>query len=612
MNIFPYSNFHELNLDWVIDELKKTNGNLVDFIKINTIKYADPLQWDITKQYEANTVVVDKSSGYAYLSSRPVPTGVSLDRDDYWLPVFNVYAIYEDIKTGVAYNNLDSDTSLYDLPKGSLTWVADKMRQATKDITKGDRFTDSNSREINVSDVILEIINNVSTLAEKQKTDKAEINNNVSTLAEKQKTDKAETDKSIGAVNTRVDNTNNALGELSDRVDKLSKSVDSLNVIAFGAKGDGVTDDYEAFRDCYNAASRGDTITVPAGIYYLSKNPYPVSDNVSSVSPDIGKTVRWDIANGVYFRGPGVGDVSVGRGTFDSPFLTNPWLTVSGATQVVDLNALPDNDRGALLGDSKELVPIDTEHSTTGNNWHCLEYRGACTGRTDNTKCNVELLNQVLNITGCKGIATEIDVNNYTNPEGFSTGLFLTGGGKGLGDMTAVDITRDEDSTKWVCGVSAHMCKTGFWVDSGNCDVGFMFGDVVRKERPGLAIQQSYNGADGIVLRRKTDDNPTGNLIVAWNAAENKELFALGANGDIRTATPIVECREYTKSGSFTPGEQVININTLTGKRPIMVSEIAPDGFAAPVWYVSKTDTTVTVYVNGEGSGKIHISVLYA
>lgn len=593
MNIFPYSNFHELNLDWVIDELKKTNENLVDFIKINTIKYADPLQWDITKQYEANTVVVDKSSGYAYLSSRPVPTGVSLDRDDYWLPVFNVYAIYEDIKTGVAYNNLDSDTSLYDLPKGSLTWVDDKMRQATKDIAKGDRFTDSNSREINVSDVILEIINNVSTLTEKQKTDKAE------------------TDKSIGDINTRVDNANNALGELSGKVDKLSKSIGSLNVIAFGAKGDGVTDDYEAFRECYNAATRGATITVPAGIYFLSKNPYPVADNVSSVAPEIGKTVKWDIANGVYFRGPGIGDVSVGHGTFDSPFLTNPWLIISGTSQVVDLNALPECPRGAYMGDSKELVPIDTENRKTSNNWHCLEYRGACTGRTDNTKCNVELLNQVLNITGCKGIATEIDVNNYTRPEGFSTGLFLTGNGKGMADMTAIDINRDEDSTKWVCGVTARMCSMGFYADPGNCDVGFMFGDVGRKARPGLAIQQSYNGADGIVLRRNTDVNPTGNLIVAWNAAENKELFAVGANGDIRTATPIVDYREYTKSGSFQAGLQVINIDTLPGKRPIMVSEIAPEGFTAPVWYVSKTDTTVTVFVNGEGSGKIHIGVLY-
>lgn len=594
MNIFPYSNFHELNLDWIIDEIKKTNENLFDFIKINTIKYANPLQWDITKQYEANTVVIDDSSGFAYLSIRPVPVGVSLDRTEYWLPIFNVYAIYEDIKTGVAYNNLDSDTSLYDLPKGSLTWVDDKMRQATKDIAKGDRFTDSNSRAINVSDVILEVINKLAALTRKQENDKAE------------------TDNAIRDTNTRLNVTNATLNNLNDKVDHLSKSIDSLNVLAFGAKGDGVTDDYEAFKKCYESASLGDTITVPYGVYYLSKNPYPVADNVSSVSPNIGKTVKWDIANGAYFKGPGAGDVTVGRGTFDSPFLTNPWLSISGTTQVIDLNGLPVNINSALMGDSKELAPIDTQRITDRNNWHCLEYRGACTGRGDNTWCNVELLNQVLNITGCKGIATEIDVNNYTNPKGFSTGIFLTGNGNGGADMTAIDIMRELDSTKWVSGVSAHMCRFGFFADSSSCDVGFMFGDVGRRAHPGLAIQQAENGDDGIVLRRKTDTSPTGNLIVAWNAAENKELFAVGANGDIRTAVPIVECREYTKSGTFSAGNHTIPIDTVPGKKPIMVSEIAPEGFTTPIWYVSKTTDSVTLYVDGEGSGKIHITVLYA
>lgn len=595
MNIFPYSNFHELNLDWVIDEIKKTNENLFDFIKTNTIKYANPLQWDITKQYEANTIVIDKTSGFAYLSTRPVPVGVSLDRTEYWLPVFNVYAIYEDIKTGVAYNNLDSDTSLYDLQKGSLVWVDDKMRQATKNITKGDRFTDSNSRAINVSDVILEVINNLSALTAKQKTDKAE------------------TDNAIANVNTKVDNTTTNLNNLNDKVDNLSKSISSLNVVAFGAKGDGVTDDYAAFKKCYDTADRGDTITVPAGIYYLSKNPYPVADNVSSVSPDIGKTVKWDIANGVYFRGFGVGDVTLGKGTFDSPFLTNPWLTISGASQVIDLNKLPINENSAIMGDSKELVPIDTQLNTGDkNNWHCLEYRGACTGKTDNTKCNVELLNQVLNITGCKGIATEIDVNNYTKPVGFSTAIFLTGNGNGGGLMTGIDIMRDVGSTKWFSGVSAHDCNHGFFADSSTCDVGFMFGDVVRKAHPGVAIQQAENGADCLVLRRKTDSSPAGSLIVAWNEKQDKELFAVGINGDIRTAVPIVDYREYTKTGTFTAGNVTIPIETLGGKKPIMVSEIAPEGFTAPVWYVSKTADSVTLYVNGTGTGKIHITVLYA
>ena len=75
---FPYTNFHDLNLDWIVHELEKLTTDVQDFISINAIKYADPIQWDITSQYEKNTVVLDKD-GNAYLSVQPVPAGVSLD-----------------------------------------------------------------------------------------------------------------------------------------------------------------------------------------------------------------------------------------------------------------------------------------------------------------------------------------------------------------------------------------------------------------------------------------------------------------------------------------------------------------------------------------------------
>ena len=84
----PYTNFHDLNLDWIIEVLNEFNTKLTNFVSLATIKYADPIQWDITSQYEANTVVVD-SNGNAYLSVQPVPSGVSLDRTEYWTNIGN-------------------------------------------------------------------------------------------------------------------------------------------------------------------------------------------------------------------------------------------------------------------------------------------------------------------------------------------------------------------------------------------------------------------------------------------------------------------------------------------------------------------------------------------
>lgn len=89
-NQYPYINLNDLNLDYLLNKLKALEVQLVDFIKINTIKYADPIQWNITTQYEANTVVIDGNTGTAYLSTQPVPSGVALTNTDYWTVIFTL------------------------------------------------------------------------------------------------------------------------------------------------------------------------------------------------------------------------------------------------------------------------------------------------------------------------------------------------------------------------------------------------------------------------------------------------------------------------------------------------------------------------------------------
>ena len=87
---FPYTNFHELNLDWLIKLIKELENTVNNFVALNTIKYADPIQWNITTQYEANTVVVDPQTGTAYISSKAVPSGVALTNTDYWSVIFTL------------------------------------------------------------------------------------------------------------------------------------------------------------------------------------------------------------------------------------------------------------------------------------------------------------------------------------------------------------------------------------------------------------------------------------------------------------------------------------------------------------------------------------------
>ena len=89
-NKFPYTDFHEFNLDWVIKTIKLMGEKLDNFINFNEIKYADPIEWNIATQYQENTVVMDNVNHVAYLSLKPVPAGVSLNDTDYWTVILDL------------------------------------------------------------------------------------------------------------------------------------------------------------------------------------------------------------------------------------------------------------------------------------------------------------------------------------------------------------------------------------------------------------------------------------------------------------------------------------------------------------------------------------------
>ena len=89
-NKYPYTDFHELNLDWILKTVRNMEETLSTFTSLNKIKYADPLYWDITKSYEANTIVLDAASGIAYISLQAVPAGIYDTNTEYWGEVFNI------------------------------------------------------------------------------------------------------------------------------------------------------------------------------------------------------------------------------------------------------------------------------------------------------------------------------------------------------------------------------------------------------------------------------------------------------------------------------------------------------------------------------------------
>ena len=77
----PYTNFHELNLTEMIKRIEELSREMREFKVVNKISYGG--DWDITKQYQAWTVVcVNGTEGY--ISIQPVPNGVNYTNTDYW------------------------------------------------------------------------------------------------------------------------------------------------------------------------------------------------------------------------------------------------------------------------------------------------------------------------------------------------------------------------------------------------------------------------------------------------------------------------------------------------------------------------------------------------
>lgn len=81
---FPHTRTYEGDLGYILKQLTELTQSYDTFFKYNTIKFADPIEWDITKQYAAFTIVFDTDDMVSMISKQPVPAGITLDNQDYW------------------------------------------------------------------------------------------------------------------------------------------------------------------------------------------------------------------------------------------------------------------------------------------------------------------------------------------------------------------------------------------------------------------------------------------------------------------------------------------------------------------------------------------------
>lgn len=106
---FPYTNFHELNMEWVLRYVKNLDSKVEEYMAINKISYGGP--WDIRKSYPKWSIVSD--NGRAFISIENTPGGVELENEKYWVlagdldPRIESINTYLDNNRRAFYNVLD-------------------------------------------------------------------------------------------------------------------------------------------------------------------------------------------------------------------------------------------------------------------------------------------------------------------------------------------------------------------------------------------------------------------------------------------------------------------------------------------------------------------------
>lgn len=271
--IYPYINLTDLNLDYLLKRMKQLDEIVKNFISLNSIKYADPIQWNITTQYETNTVVVDPNDGTAYLSVQPVPAGVSIANTSYWTPIFTV---------GMSGNqNItsrdDGSNVLSTFTSSAGDWLLwnGELYKVTQTINLNEAYVVGyNITRYTVEDFIDDYVAalnaTIGDLADLTTVDTSSVVNAINELVTDLSNLKTEVGSLASLSTTDKTSIVNAINEVNAKVD-ANGDYRVLNVLTLGAVGDGVINDTTAFNSAIALINNGDynALFIPSGEYLI-------------------------------------------------------------------------------------------------------------------------------------------------------------------------------------------------------------------------------------------------------------------------------------------------------------------------------------------------------
>ena len=138
-NEYPYTNLHELNIDYILKKVSSIEYDVKNFIENNELSFKG--EWSIDKSYPQNSIVLHEYNGY--LAIKPVPAGVNIDNTDYWVMVIDYSQIFLNLDSRVLKNTKDIAKNTEDIAKNT-----EDIAKNTSDITKNSQKISENTNNI--------------------------------------------------------------------------------------------------------------------------------------------------------------------------------------------------------------------------------------------------------------------------------------------------------------------------------------------------------------------------------------------------------------------------------------------------------------------------------
>ena len=223
---FPHTRTYEGDLGFILKQLDQLTKDYNTFFKYNTIKFADPIEWDITRQYPAFTIVFDTEDMISLISKQPVPAGIDISNGDYWSFV-GPLIVDGQARTSIERilrfitNSYESDeiAASYHLV-GSYLVNAGELYKVTSAINIGDHITDGfNVTKVSVETMIHEIFN------AKTPTIYAYIDNAILILKNSLEQSINDIEGDVTSIFSTIDAIQNSLNTANDRITSLNQGL---------------------------------------------------------------------------------------------------------------------------------------------------------------------------------------------------------------------------------------------------------------------------------------------------------------------------------------------------------------------------------------------------